>query len=68
MADEVKTEAPKVTEPKKPSPRELALEKALNDTLVLVEEQVRQLQRMGISMGGTAEWVESTKKLVNESK
>jgi hypothetical protein len=49
MAEETKTEVPKVT---KPSPREIALESALKDAMAMIEDLTVRLQRMGIQVRG----------------
>lgn len=48
----------------KPSEREKQLEQALKDAVVIVEDQAVRLQRMGIGMKGTAEWVALVKELL----
>ena len=47
MTNEAKSETPvKVA----PSPREKSLEMALKDAIFVIEEQMRMLQRMGITV------------------
>jgi hypothetical protein len=64
MPDEVKVETPKAPEVKKISDREKALESALRDAVTIVEDQAIRLQRMGISMRGTGDWMELVKGLL----
>lgn len=52
----------------KPSSRELALEDALKNAIVVVENLNLIIQRMGVKSLGSVEWVEETKKLLSVPK
>ena len=61
MGNEVKVAEVKPT-PK--SSREVALEHALRDAIVIVEDQTVRLQRMGVRILSAGDWVEMAKGLV----
>ena len=65
MTEETKTEV-KVAEvkPTPKSSREVALEHALRDAIVIVEDQTVRLQRMGVRILSAGDWVEMAKGLV----
>jgi len=54
-----------VTEAIKKSPRELTLENALKNAIVVVENLNVLVQRMGMRSLGSQEWVQETKDLLN---
>jgi len=55
----VKVEAPK---PAKPSDREKALEQAVQDAIITIEDLTIRLGRMGIAIKGTTESVQRLKE------
>lgn len=52
------------TAPALPSEREKALERALRDGIVLVEDQALRLQRMGILSRAAGEWADEVRGLL----
>jgi hypothetical protein len=61
---QVKTDTPKPAEPAKKSSREIALEEALKDGIIVVENLNINLSRMGVRSHQSDAWLVTVRELV----